>query len=267
MSYKVDESTLMAYLYGELSVEEQEQVRLALEDDPEAQSMLDDLGKVKTLMGKLPDQEPMAPLVIDTRPTVMRRLIPWLGAAAAVSLLLLVGYLTDLTIQLQNKQLSIGFGPQPVEAVADGLTQEQLVPLLESMLDNQNSQYQQDLQTMQSSLQAQITDYQNNAAPVQTIPAANNGLNEQELQAYIVQYQQQNLQQFAQLLDNNAEQQREELQVFLAEYHQFLEERRLQDLQLIEAGFQAMQDNVDQQKSETEQILANIITSVNSTNY
>jgi len=186
-------------------------------------------------MGKLPDQEPMAPLVIDTRPTVMRRLIPWLGAAAAVSLLLLVGYLTDLTIELQNKQLSIGFGPQPTEEVADGITQEQLVPLLETMLDNQKSQYQQDLQTMQSSIQAQITDFQN-TAPVQTIPAARNGINEQELQAYIIQYQQQNLQQFAQLLDNNAEQQRGELQVFLAEYHQFLEERRLQDLQLIEAG-------------------------------
>ncbi len=268
MNYKVDESTLIAYLYGELSAEEQAKVNQYLEENPEAQATLEELGKVRTVMAKLEDEEPLAPIVMNMHPepTIMRKLVPWLSAAAAVCLFVLVGYATDLNLKYQQGQVILGFGePATTEVETSPLTQEQLVPLLEGILGQQNAQYNAELKNVQSALESQIAANQQKIAQTTAKPAP--GLDEGVLQAYLMRYQEENVNQMASLLENSTEVQREELQIFLAEYHQFLEERRLQDLQLIEAGFQAMQDNVNQQKSETEEILANIITSVNSTNY
>ncbi|MDH3709043.1 MAG: hypothetical protein OER04_04100 [Cyclobacteriaceae bacterium] len=266
MNYKVDESTLMAYLYNELGAAEREEVERQLLEDPQAQAQLEEFVKVRTLLGKLEDEEPATPLIMNSpqEKTIIRRLVPWLGVAASVCLLLLAGYATDFRATSQNGQLILGFGE--AEPKIEALDQEQVMPLIDQALTRQREQYSQQLTGLQTALENKIVD--NKATPTEvryTQPAP--ALDEQALQAYLVGYQQQNMQQMAQLLQTNTQIQREELQTFLAEYHQFLEERRLQDLQLIEAGFQAMQDNVNQQKSETEEILANIITSVNSTNY
>lgn len=269
MNYKVDESALMAYLYGELSAEEKEKISEYLKDHPESQELIDDLQKVRGLMEKLEDQEPVAPILINTGPpeTLVKRLMPWLGMAAAVTLLLLVGYFTNFSLKYQGKQLTMGFGNDPV--VTDksaGFTKEDLAPVIEEALQQQRLLYAGDLHNMQTSLQDQINANQRYLQNINT-QTRSKGLDENTLQTYLEQYQQRNLQEMALLLKNNTQIQRGELQAFLADYDLFLEERRLQDLKLIEAGFQAVQDNVNKQKSETEQILANIITTVNNTNY
>ncbi len=266
MNHKVDETVLMAYLYGELNKEEKQEVETYLKEHPESARTLEEFNKVRDLMGMLEDQDPPTTVVLNTETggTRWRKLVPWLSIAAAISLILITGFLTKASISWQDKQLSIRFGtPEMVQEDRD-MTREELSGLIQSALAQQQEVYSGQLNLVKTELEQRL-DSQTPQYLVRT-PVAS-GITEQELQVYLAQYQEQQIGEIASLLQDNVETQREELQTFLAEYHQFLEQRRLQDLQLIEAGFQAMQDNVDQQKTATEEILANIITTVNNTNH
>ncbi len=261
MNERIDKAKLMAYLYGELEGEEKEQVAQYLQEHPEKREDLNQLAGVSQLLNKLEDQDPVGPLVIPSK-SVWRTLVPWMSAAAAVMLIFMTAYLTDFTMILSKGQMTLSFGP-PTASFAEDTSQEKLMTQVKDLLEEQQVGYQRILANMKADLRLELVENQE----LSNTNSSSTVLNPTQLQALLDQHQFDQMQQINQLLEDNSAQQREEIQVFLAEYHQYLEERRLQDLQLIEAGFQAMQDNVNQQQSETEEILANIITTAKSKNY
>ena len=259
---KIDEGKLMAYLYGELDSKEREQVEAQLKKHPELAATLQELQTVRNQMGQLEDTDPQVSLVIDDRKRVpaFRVLIPWLSAAAAIALLVLIGFLSETSVSFKGRQLMVEFGAtEPASTVAN---EAQLVPVIHQALQQQEQLLMDRMQKMQAELEQKLisTSQQEDISQKDII-------DKDILNAQLQAYRQQQLTELTGLLEENIASQREELQAFLTDYHRYLEERRMQDLQLIEAGFQTMKENVDRQKTETDEILANILSTTNNTNY
>ena len=259
---KIDENKLMAYLYGELDLKERKQLEAQLKRQPELAATLQQLQTVRHQMGQLEDVDPQVSLVIDDQKRVQsfKFLMPWLSAAAAIVLLILIGFLLETSVSFKGRQLTVEFGA--TESASPVVNEAQLVPVIHQALQQQEQLLMDRMQKMQADLEQKLILASNQEAGVQKEIIDKDILNEQ-LQAY----RQQQLMEMTGLLEENIASQREELQAFLTDYHRYLEERRIQDLQLIEAGFQTMKENVDRQKTETDEILANILSTTNNTNY
>ena len=256
---KVDERVLMALLYGELEPDEQKRVEEQLKNQPEMAAKFNELKEVSHFIGKLEDQEPGEPLIIDGTPdnTKLNNWAPWLAAAASLLLLVVVGFLTNTSISIDQNRLTMTFGKETATRAVSGVNSEELTDALkqqEELFSNRVHEMHEDITNKLSVLE-------------QGSSSQNGSISESELQAYLTTYRERQLAEMTSLLEQNISSQRGELKAFLTEYHQFLEERRLQDLQLIEAGFQAMQEDVYKQKTETDEILANILTTAKNTNY
>src|SRR3954468_10174518 len=61
MNYKPDESAWMAYLYGELDVQEKEKMEQYLSQNPDAQKELQQLVALRKIMSTVSDKEVIAP--------------------------------------------------------------------------------------------------------------------------------------------------------------------------------------------------------------
>src|ERR1700712_786719 len=116
MSYKPDESVLMAYLYGELETNEKEAVENYLQQNPDAQKQLQEMKDVLKLMSHVKDKEVIAPpLLTEHEAPVIAlwntRYFRVIASIAASFLLLLVaGKIIGPEITYGGGELKISFG-------------------------------------------------------------------------------------------------------------------------------------------------------------
>ena len=64
MSYKPDESALMAYLYGELQGDEKRSVEKYLAENPQAMTELQGMMDVRKILSVIEDKEVIAPPIV-----------------------------------------------------------------------------------------------------------------------------------------------------------------------------------------------------------
>src|SRR5690242_4123571 len=101
MSYKPDESVLMAYLYDELSVEEKARVEEYLRENPAAVNELESLRYVRKMLSTVEDKEVIAPpIVIEDSNQRFFWNTPYvktiMSIAASLLLLMVAGKLMDV---------------------------------------------------------------------------------------------------------------------------------------------------------------------------
>jgi len=119
MSYKPDESTLIAYLYGELNEKETQKLEGYFQQHPEELTKLRELGEVRDLMSHAQDKEVIAPPVFvdDTniRPLWKSSSIRFaVGMAASILFLLVAGKLLGPEINYSKGELRISFGEKTI---------------------------------------------------------------------------------------------------------------------------------------------------------
>src|SRR6478609_11823881 len=144
MNYRPDESTLIAYLYGELSEKETKKLEAYFQQHPEALAKLRGFDKVREVMSHAQDKEVIAPPVFVDDAGVKPL---WhssyfrvsIGIAASILFLLVAGKLLGPEIKYSNGELRISFGnkvEQPVQS--NGLTEEKVNELISSSLAKNN---------------------------------------------------------------------------------------------------------------------------------
>src|SRR5688572_2755734 len=134
MSYKPDESVLMAYLYDELSGEEKVLVEKYLLENPTAMKELESLKFLRSMMTHVEDKEVIAPpIVIEDSNQRFFWNAPYLktnvSIAASLLLLMVAGSLMDIRMKYSDNQVSLSFGEQTEKVVApstSGMTPEQV---------------------------------------------------------------------------------------------------------------------------------------------
>lgn len=277
MSYKPDESQLLAYLYGELTGEEKSRVEQYLASHPEARKELEALTFVRGALRSLGDKEVIAPpIVLDND-----RVVPFwssyfskavLGIAASISLIILVAKWSGLSVNYSDNALTIGFGVTPVETTQEPeqnmLTNAQVQEMIDASLLKNNefvsNQWEQRQQDMQQSIRTMLAS--KNDATFNQLVSKSAQASEEQIRQFALTLQADNARMIKDYLTLNSSDQRKYIETLLVDFAKYLEAQQQNDLGVLQARVNKLEQNTDLFKYETEKILTSIISSVDNPN-
>lgn len=263
MSYKLDEDKLMAYVYGELSYEEKKEIDELIKKHPEIQEELDQLKDVRSVLGKLQDKEVIEPVIFHER----RKEVPYLktimAIAASISFIILVSYLTNLRVSFGDQQLVVQFGETSMknDTVTDA---NKSIREFNKQLTASAKQDSESLQKQVDSLKMTLASYANTSEMIsrQIEKSLSDNLlaTKSQLAAYASEQQKINQQALLSLFNQSEEQQKQYINTLLTDYADYIDGRREQDVQFYIDGLRTIKEDYDLKQIETEQLLANLIT-------
>lgn len=265
MNKQPDESTLISYLYGELTGEAREQVARYLRENPDVEKRLAGFGNARKALAELPDKEVLAPGFIfeDKKPAVSLWQSAYfrfpLGIAAAVLALLVVSKLLGLDIRYSSQELRIGFGKAPQGA--GSVTEQRVNELIASSLEKNNeallTSWSVDRQELENSIAANL---QNSSARIDKLMKVASTANNDQVRQFVGQMRDENLKLMKDYMQLSSAGQKEYLESLLVDFSKYLQEQRKQDIQVFQTRMSTIEKNTDQFKLETEQLLTSLIT-------
>ncbi|GHM99106.1 hypothetical protein WSM22_05960 [Cytophagales bacterium WSM2-2] len=266
MSYRPDESTLIAYLYGEISDKEKEKLEIYFQQHPDELAKLRGLDEVRSIMEHAQDKEVIAPPVFvdetNTRPMWQSSYFKIsFGIAASLLFLLVAGKLLGPEISYSNGELRISFGERKVEqpvAPANSLTEEKVKELISASLASNNESQKSLRDEDQRKLLQSITVM--NSKKMDALTETASLASREQVQAFVATLQEQNLKLMKDYFQLSSTEQKKYMESLLTNFSGYLQEQRKQDLQLVQSQMNYLEKNNNQFKQETEQILTSLIS-------
>lgn len=255
------EERLMAYLYGEMEAEEKVAFEKEIEKDPELRAELGEFQETQFFLQELPDVQPEA-TVLSLGGVSNFNWRKWgvrLGVAA--SFLLLLG-LTNARMEFSEGSFVIAFGKErTVEdtGLATDAIAQQAADFKAALLEKELA-FNQKLVAMDSLWQKQLAT---NSEAQQLAIAQQwqrfQARRQADFAALQTQFKEEQLPQFAALIQNMQVAQKQELQDMISGLYTDWEETRLLDLKAIETEFVHLYKNVERNQTETAAVLDDIV--------
>ncbi|HLT81826.1 MAG TPA: hypothetical protein VKZ86_12400 [Cyclobacteriaceae bacterium] len=266
MSYKPDEGALIAYLYGELDGAAREKVERYLAGSEDARRELEALKAVRDVMGLVRDKEVIAPpLVIDNRTRFLNFSSPVLRTALAIAaslvLLMVVGKLTGVQVTASGNELKLTFGtPRPAQETPS-LDVMDVQSIVDARLASNNAALQEEWKKSQEAFNANVREsLEKNSSQIDRLVTKAAAASEEQISAYVSTLQAENLRMIKDYYKMTSEDQKEQLEQLLVDFAKYLQQQREDDLLILQARLNDLQQNTDMYRQETEQILASIIS-------
>lgn len=266
MSYKPDEGALIAYLYGELDGAAREKVERYLAGSEAARRELEALKAVRDVMGLVRDKEVIAPpLVIDNRTRFLNFSSPVLRTALAIAaslvLLMVVGKLTGVQVTASGNELKLTFGtPRPAQETPS-LDVMDVQSIVDARLASNNAALQEEWKKSQEAFNANVREsLEKNSSQIDRLVTKAAAASEEQISAYVSTLQAENLRMIKDYYKMTSEDQKEQLEQLLVDFAKYLQQQREDDLLILQARLNDLQQNTDMYRQETEQILASIIS-------
>jgi len=272
MSYKPDESVLIAYLYGE-EISEKEKTKLEnyFRQHPEELAKLRALDELREVMSHAQDKEVIAPPVFvdDTNTRSLWQSSYFkisLGIAASILFLLVAGKMLGPEISYSQGELRISFGEKKTEqpvalANINTLTEEKVKELISASLASNNETQKSVRIEDQKKLMQSIMDMSSKKMDVLTETASL--ASRDQVQSFVASLQEQNLKLMKDYFQLSSTEQKKYMENMLTDFSSYLQEQRKQDLQLVQSQMNYLEKNSNQLKQETEQILTSLISNPN----
>lgn len=270
MSYKPEEGTFMAYLYGELEGEEKAKFEQHLQQNPQAREELGKFQVLRKVMGTVSDKEVIAPpiFVNDSKAS-----IPWhspylktiVSIAASLLLLMVVGKVLDMHINYVDRELKIAFGDTKPAAVVKetpaSLTAEQVQQMITASVQNNNMAMQASLKESQQKLDASIQkNLASNSTNIDQLVREASQASKNEIQQYVANMQSENVKLVKDYFQLTSTDQKKYIEDLLIDFAKYMKQQQNNDLQVVQTRLNSLEKNTDIFKQETEQILSSIIT-------
>jgi hypothetical protein len=263
---------LMEYLYGEMSNAEKKEFEALLIGDKELQKEYNELKNVREELAKLEDKEVMEPFSIwgHTRSGLIRAgkhrrsivLRPIIAVAATLILLMLVGYATDFSLRLNGQGFSLSFNKQEASVEQVALTEDDVKRILADEIENNNARIAADLSDEKELVDARLVNLE---SIVEKQKKKNKDVvRDEDLQKFLTSVKQQNTEMLQQYLSQASTQQQEYFKTMLTQFNDYLQEQRVEDLNMVQSGLLEMKYSQTQQKLETDQAIAKLFTTVGS---
>jgi hypothetical protein len=262
MKDRPDEATLIAFHYGELEGEARAQVEAWLQQHPEDNRRLGDWKDTEAVFGALRDKEVIAPPIVVGDPSRSF----WkegyvrmgLGIAAALLIVMVSAKLMGLTATVSSGEMRIGFGAPSEET--KGLSEERVAELIQSSLKQNNlaiqTAWEEDRKHLEENIRKNVLS--NSERIDQLVRNVSTGQQEQ-IREFVSQLHANNLKTMQDYLQLSAQGQKEYVETLLVDFSKYLQEQRRQDIQYYQTGMSNMQQDTEQFKKETGQILASLI--------
>lgn len=274
MSYKPDEKELMAYLYGELEGPEKERIDQYLLQNADARKEMEKFQKLRKMMASVEDKEVIAPpIVIGESNQRFLWNAPYVkliaSIAASLLLIMVVGRMTGAQMSFANREFKLSFGgatSQPQIQNANTLSAEEVQKMINSSLASNNDAMQVSLRESQEKLEASVRrNLATNSSKINDLVRQASTASQDQIQQYIASLQQNNMQAVQDYFTLTSAEQKKYVENLLVDFAQYLQQQRNNDLQIVQTQLQSLEQNTNVFKQETEQILASIITTVEST--
>ncbi len=273
MSYKPDESALMAYLYGELQGEEKKNVEKYLAENPDAMRALQGMMDVRKILSVIEDKEVIAPPIVmeDSKQRYFWN-TPYLktviSIAASLMLLLVAGKILDLRINYESNTARISFG-EPVTKMIDpvqpGLTAQQVQDMINNSVQQNNQIVQASWSESQKKIDASIRkNMAMNSEKFNDLVKEASRASEVQISGYVASLKNENQQLVKDYFKLTTNEQQKYIESLLVDFAKYMNQQRTSDLEAIQMRMVNMEQNTTLLKEETEQILASIISNSNS---
>lgn len=269
MSYKPDESALMAYLYGELQGEEKRNVEKYLNENPEAMKELQGLMDVRSMLSAVEDKEVIAPPIVmeDSKQRYFWN-TPYIktvvSIAASIMLLLVAGKMLDLRISYANNTAQVSFGEpviKTVDPVQPGLTARQVQDMINNSVQSNNQIVQANWSESQKKIDASIRKNMTmNSDKFNDLVKEASKASEAQISGYVASLKNENQQLVKDYFKLTSNEQQKYIESLLVDFAKYMNQQRSSDLEAIQLRMVNMENNTTQLKEETEQILASIIS-------
>lgn len=259
MSYKPEETTLIAYLYGELSEAEERRVEDYLSGNEDARKEFEEFKAARLIMGRLKDREVEVPSFSFSEPTnvVVGSLNKsvWMRAlavAASVVLVLLFGYLTKFHVSYNENGFEMAFGEQE-----KGYNQTQVETMIAEAIEKNNEEINERLASAETGIQEFVSE---------NTQSLKNSLVRQVNHSDFDNQKKQYLAMLKEMIESSELAQKKYTDEVMTDFAIFLDIQRQNDLEVIQTRFNNLQDNAELNQFQTNQILANLISTVEDPN-
>jgi hypothetical protein len=266
MSYKPDESILISWLYGELDAVEKAKVEKYFQENPDELKKMQQLGSVKDIMSNVQDKEVIAPpLFMDDEVKVIPiwrtgsfRTIATI--AASFLLLIVAARLLDVEVNYSQGELRMSFGNHRTES-STGLTAMQVQQMIDASSSKNQQAFDEKLTASRTELDDKIRVVMSSTTSTERMVKQLSTASKDEIRSFVATLQKESLTQVQDYLRLSAEDQRKYTDNLVVEFSKYLQEQRNQDINMFQTRFSKLEQNTDELKTETEQILASIISS------
>ncbi|MEQ8907424.1 hypothetical protein [Ekhidna sp.] len=260
MSYKPEESTLIAYLYDELEGADRKKVEEYLSGNVLAQKELEELKDTLSIMGHLKDKEVEIPtftfenasqVVVGKKSEISfwRRSF---AIAASIALVMLIGYVTEFKVAW-NEGFQLSFGESATE-----YNQQEVESMIAAAIEKNNKELDQRIENTAASLKQFVDDENQSFQTKLTSQVSQPEGFESQRKQY--------LEQLRQLVEASELAQKKYTDQVLMDFAIFLDMQRQNDLEVIQTRFDNLQNNTELNQLQTNQILANLISTVEDPN-
>jgi hypothetical protein len=274
MSYKPDESVLMAYLYDELEVEERAKVEKYLQENPDALKELQGLQHLRKMLSTVEDKEVIAPpIVMEDNKQRFFWNTPYFktitSIAASLLILIMVGKLTKLQMGYSNNEFRLSFGtvePNPVSEQTASLTEEQVQKMINASLQDNNQVVHESLSESQRKLDESINkNLAMNSQKINNLVQQASKASQDDIRRFAASLQNENQELVKNYFQLTSNEQQKYIEGLLVDFSKYLQQQRNNDLNTLQTRLSSIEQNTTVFKQETEQILASIISSSNTT--
>ncbi|WP_462250737.1 hypothetical protein [Ekhidna sp.] len=261
MSYKPEESTLISYLYGELSGDEKQKIEDYLSSNPEARNELSEMKSALGIMSQLKDKEVDVPSftfdntsrIVVASGTAVHFWRKSLAIAASIAIILFMGYLTQFNASYDSDGFKLAFGE-----TEQGYNQEQVASMIADAIAKNNVDMNQVLASSEAGMREYVRDNNQSLQNQLVRQVSNNPVSESDFEHERQAY----LDYLKQLIEDSETSQKKYMDQAMTDFAIFLDIQRQNDLEVIQTRFENFQDNAELNQFQTNQILANLISSV-----
>lgn len=249
MKHKPTEEILIAYLYGELEVEEMARVEEYLEAHPEEKSKIQELSDTRMIINELGD-EPLPEPLGFINPVQNTEWLYWrkyVAIAATLLLILSFGWLSGFKVNYDENGLYLGFGE-----IEQGISMEQVADLI-------NEDRASLLEFMETNMRIANDSLNDKFVALQA------GFDSDEIVKKIFEQEKDALvTQMIDLNDKLSGNYREILRQIVVNFSNNLETQRIEDLRNIQAAFTDLEEATINKQFELEDALSDLEEKVNT---
>jgi hypothetical protein len=274
MSWIPNEREIVDYLYGELTPDLQKKFAKYMQTNDEFAREVEDLRRVQGVLPSLPDEEVILPLQFSTVTNAekgsksSRKWLYPVSIAASIAAILVVGYFTGFSISYGEEGFRMTFREAtPAQHVV--LSEDEINAIIDARVNLATNQWNDKVVEIRTSFAAQLE--QNQRLTEKEIKRVANAktkasIEDEQILAFIAQLKDENRQMMQTFYQVSADEQQKYMRNILLNFQDYLDERRQEDLQVIQANLLEMQNTSELKQEETDKILASIITTVNNQN-
>jgi len=271
MEFKVDETKIVDYLYGNLSVEEMQKMQEAISKDEKLKMEIEEISQVMGFVGKLEDREVDVPTFVFENEEkknltfFQTDAFKWVSSIAAGLLLLLISaYVTGFHLSKSSNGVVLGFAN---ENQSSGISKEEVRDIMQEVLTQYNQNQDKKLAALETKLSSDIeASKEENMSSIAAYLSSNTDESMSMMKRYIQASTKDNQRMIEDYFKVSTEQQQEYLNTVMADFTKFYNTQRKNDLEVIRTGLLEYKNTNDLKQYETEMVLANLIDMVNTQN-